>query len=76
MIGDRAVVPAGLVTKRAGDPGFADTGRTDDQQVLFAADPIACGQLLEQRAIETAGRTQIDRPRRRLPGAGQRTVGA
>jgi len=60
MIGDRAVVPAGLVPEGASNPGFADPGRADDQQVLLAVDPIPGGELLEQRAIEAAGRPKVD----------------
>jgi hypothetical protein len=35
------------VAERAGDPGLADTGRADNQQVLLAIDPIARRQFLE-----------------------------
>ena len=58
--GDGAVIAARLVAERAGDPRLADAGRSDDQQVLLAVNPIARCKLLEQRTIETAGRPQID----------------
>ena len=60
MVGDRAIVAARLVAERAGNPVLADTGRADDQQVLLAVDPVAGGQLVEQRAVEAARRPQID----------------
>ena len=34
MIEDGAIVAAGLVAERAGNPTFADAGRADDEQVL------------------------------------------
>ena len=60
MIGDRAVVPTRLVAERAGEPRFTDPGRADDEKVLFALDPVAGRQFLEQRTVEAAWCTQID----------------
>ena len=60
MVEDGAVVAAGLVAERAGDPALADAGRAGDEQVLVPLDPVAGGELLEQRAVEAARRLQID----------------
>ena len=41
-------------------PRLADTGRTDDDQMMMVADPLAAGELVEQSAVEAAGRMQVD----------------
>ena len=60
MVEDRAVVAAGLVTERASNPTFADSGRADDEQVLVAVDPVAGGEFLEQRLVEAARGFVVD----------------
>ena len=60
MVEDGAVVAAGLVAERAGDPALADAGRAGDQQILVAVDPVASDELLEQGAVEAADGAQID----------------
>ena len=60
MIEHRAIVSAGLVRQRASDPTFADAGRADDDQVLMLIDPVAGGELGEQRLVEPARRLHID----------------
>jgi hypothetical protein len=54
------IVSAGLVAEGAGEPGFSDAGRTDNDQILLLLDPAAQGKLLEQRAVETAIGTIVD----------------
>ena len=49
VIEDGAVVAAGFLAERAGEPGLSDTARAGDQQVAVLGDPAACGELLELR---------------------------
>ena len=60
LVEDGAVVAAGLVAERAGKPTFADAGRAAQDQILVGVDPVAVGELLEQRAIEAARGAVID----------------
>lgn len=60
MIGDSATVTAGLVAERAGDPTLAETGRAGDQQVLMTADPCALDEMGHHRAVDAAGRAQVE----------------
>ena len=60
LIEDRAVVAAGLVAERRGEPTFADAGRTDQGQIVVVVDPVALDQLLEQGAVEAARTAVID----------------
>ena len=60
VIEDGEVLPAGLVAEGAGEPTFADAARAGDQQITPCADPVAGGELEEQRAIETAGGAEVD----------------
>ena len=60
LIEDGAVVAAGLVAERAGEPALADAGRAADDQVLVRVDPVAGDELLEQRAVEAARRAIVD----------------
>jgi hypothetical protein len=60
LIEHRAIVATGFVTEGRGEPAFADAGWPAQDQVLVRIDPAALGELLEQRAIETARRTVID----------------
>ena len=60
MIEDGKVLPAGLVSERAGEPAFADAARACHQQIAPLADEVAGGELAEQGAIEAAGGAVID----------------
>src|ERR1700676_5332291 len=60
LVDDRPIVATGFVAKRGGQPTFADTCRTDEDQIVVGVDPLALDQLLEQRAVKTAGTTIID----------------
>ena len=80
VVEDGEVLPAGLVAEGAGEPAFADAAGPGDQQITPCADPVAGGELEEQRAIETAGSAEVDvldaglmaQPRR--PGAASRSA--
>ena len=54
LIEHGAIVAAGLVAERTRKPALADTGRADDDQVLVPVDPVAGGEFLEQRLVETS----------------------
>src|SRR5262249_29460399 len=54
VVEHRAVVAAGLVAERAGEPTFAEAGLADDDQVLAPGNPIAGGKLCKQRLVEGA----------------------
>ena len=60
MIEHRAIVAAGLVAERRGQPTFPDAGRTDESQIVVRLDPFALDELLEQCAVETARAAVID----------------
>ena len=60
LVEHRAVVAAGLVAEGAGKPTFADAGRAAQDQIVVGIDPFAVGELVEQRAIETARGAVID----------------
>jgi hypothetical protein len=48
------------VAERTGNPALADTGWSDDQQILVSLDPLAGDEPLEQRLIEAARRLHVD----------------
>ena len=58
LVEDGMVPPAGHLSERAGEPAFADAAGTDDDQV--ALDPLAGGELLEERAVEASGSAVVD----------------
>ena len=60
LIKNRAVVTAGLVTERTGQPTLADPGRPAQDQIVMRVDPFAVGELLEQSAVEAARGSVID----------------
>ena len=60
MIEDGQVFPAGLLAEGTGEPAFADAAGAGDQQITSRADPVAGGELEEQRAIEPAGSAVVD----------------
>jgi hypothetical protein len=45
LIEHRAIVTAGLVAERGGEPALADAGRTADQEIGMLVDPMALGSL-------------------------------
>jgi hypothetical protein len=50
---DRAIVAAGLVADRAGQPTLADARRAAQRQIVVRVDPVALEQRFKQAAIET-----------------------
>src|SRR5450755_4475946 len=60
MIEHGAIVAAGLVTERGSEPGLADAGRANEDQVVMSLDPLPLDELLEQGPIETARASIID----------------
>lgn len=60
LIEHGAIVTAGLVAKRRGEPALADAGRAADQQVGMVVDPAALDKLREQRAIEATRAAVVD----------------
>ena len=60
LIEHGAIVTAGLVAERRGEPALADAGRAADQQVGMVVDPAALDKLGEQRAIEAARGAVVD----------------
>ena len=75
MVEDGTIVTACLVAQRAGNPTFTDTGRSGDQQVLLAADPVTVDKLGEEGALDAAWCPQIDILDDGLPDAKRRTSG-
>ena len=60
LVEDRAVVAAGFVAERTGQPTFPDPGRPFDDQVLRFLDPAPSGEALEQGAVEAACGAVVD----------------
>lgn len=60
LIEHRAIVTAGLVAERRGEPALADAGWAADQQVGMVVDPAALDKLGEQRAVESARSTVVN----------------
>ena len=54
------IVAAGFVSQRRSQPAFADAGRTAQDHVVVGVDPASLGELVEQRAVETARGFVID----------------
>ena len=48
------------MTERAGEPAFAQTGCPGDEQIAALGDPVAGGELEEQRAVEPTRRLIVD----------------
>ena len=48
------------MTEGAGKPAFADAGRPAQDQIVVRVDPLAVGELVEQRPIEAARGPVID----------------
>src|SRR3954470_2524981 len=60
LIENRAVVAASPVTEGTSKPRFAHAGRPAQNQIVVRVDPLAIGELLEERAIEAAWGPVID----------------
>jgi hypothetical protein len=60
LIENGPIIAASPVSESAGKPTFADPGRAAQDDVIVGVDPTTLGELLEQRAIETARGTIID----------------
>ena len=60
LVKDGDILPAGLLAESAGKPAFAGATRSCDDEASPLADPVAGGELEEQRAIETARGAIID----------------
>jgi hypothetical protein len=52
LIEHGAVVAAGLVAERRGEPAFTDAGRPADQKVGVVVDPLALDQHCREAAVE------------------------
>jgi hypothetical protein len=48
------------VAERRRQPALADAGRTDERQIIVGFDPFAFGELLKERAVETARAAIVD----------------
>ena len=57
---DGAVVAAGLVTERAGQPAFADAGRPGDHQVVVVVDPVALDEIGQQPPVDPSVGAVVD----------------
>ena len=68
LVEDGESVAAGLLAERAGEPRLADAAGPGDEQIAVLGDPLAGGELLEQRR-RAAAACGSRRPRRR-PGRG------
>ena len=60
LIENRAVIAAGLVTEGTSKPRFAHAGRPAQNQIVVRVDPLAIGELVEERAVEAARGAVID----------------
>ena len=60
LVEHRAVVAAGFMAQRAGQPALAHAGWPTDYQIVVPIDPIARHEFLEQRPVEPAGGAVID----------------
>ena len=60
VIGDGEILPAGFLTERAGEPALSDAAGAGDQEIVALTDPVAAGELEEQRAIETTDGAVVD----------------
>lgn len=60
LIEHGAIVTAGLVAERRGEPALADAGRAADQQVGMVVDPASLDKLGKQWAVEAARGAVVD----------------
>ena len=59
LIEDGPPVTAPLMAQSAGDPAFAKTGGSGDQQVLMTRDPATIGKMRHDTAVKAARRAQV-----------------
>jgi hypothetical protein len=59
LIEDRSPVRTSLVAKSAGDPAFAQTGGSSNQQVLMTCDPTTIRKMGHDTAVNAAWRAQV-----------------
>ena len=57
---DGHVLSARLVAESAGEPTFAQAARAGHEQIAAFGDPVASGELEEQRAVEPARALIVD----------------
>jgi len=55
VIEDGYILPASLLTERAGEPALSQPARSGDEQVAALIDPLAGGEFEEQGAVEPRG---------------------
>lgn len=60
LIEDRPTVTARLMAKGAGDPAFAQTGGSSNQQVLMTGDPTTIRKMGHDTAVNAAWRAQVE----------------
>ena len=60
LIEDRPPVPACLVAEGAGDPAFAQTGGSGDQQILMSRDPTAIRKMRHDTAVQATRRAKVE----------------
>jgi len=60
LIEHGAIVAAGLVAERRGEPALADAGGAADQQIDMVVDPLAFDQHRQQGAVEAARGAIVD----------------
>ena len=60
LIEHGAIVTAGLVAERRGEPALADAGRAADDEVLDRVDPLALEQRREHGAVQAAVGAVVD----------------
>jgi len=54
LIEHGAVVAAGFIAERRGEPALADAGRTTDQKIGVVVDPLAFDQHRQEAAVQAA----------------------
>ena len=60
LIEHGAIVAAGFVAERRGEPALADAGRAADQEIDAVADPATLNEAGEQRTVEPARGAVVD----------------
>src|SRR5262249_20078578 len=55
-----AIVAAGLIAERRGEPALADAGGPADQEVGVLVDPLAFDQRPQKAAVEAGGGAIVD----------------
>jgi hypothetical protein len=59
-VGNAEVLSTGLVAERAGELALAQAARPRQQQIAALGDPVAGGELEEERAVEPARTLIVD----------------